>query len=480
MTGVAQRPVQQPDLSGPPGATGQPTWVEAPDTEGKLASRVAAQIESDILAAGWPAGYSLGSEPQLAERYGVSRTVLREAIRLVEHRQVAVMRMGPSGGLTVRRPDIDGVVVAAAVFLDYAGATLDDLQQARAVLEPLAAGLAADRATEAAIAELRRAIAADAGDDPVHTASVTMPRVSRRIAHASGNAAVALFVDVLLHLVSRYSREPAPTDEHFGEVLAGDAATATYCAREHMQLTRSWLRPKPPVSALSRLGAHVKLAEVVAADIYTEIIAAGWPVGAVLGSEAALMAQHGVSRAVLREAIRLLEHHRVAEMRRGRGGGLIATYPDQQACTDTAVHYLARSGVDLHTLHLARRAIEVACLDLVMGRGAHVGERLADTVGREHLRYEAGQDGFGCDLHAGIAEHCGNPVLGLFARVLAGMYSRTVANRAEEFDWPGASAEITGAHRSILDAIRLGDADIARRRLAHHLEHIHSVFDRPR
>ena len=50
---------------------------------GKLASQVARGIEADVVRQGWPVGRSLGSEMELRERFGVSRSVLREAVRLV-------------------------------------------------------------------------------------------------------------------------------------------------------------------------------------------------------------------------------------------------------------------------------------------------------------------------------------------------------------------------------------------------------------
>jgi DNA-binding FadR family transcriptional regulator len=65
-----------------------------------------------------------------------------------------------------------------------------------------------------------------------------------------------------------------------------------------------------------------KLAEALAARIERTIASRKWPVGAVLGSEESLLAKFRVSRAVLREAVRILEHHRTATMRRGPGGGL--------------------------------------------------------------------------------------------------------------------------------------------------------------
>ena len=74
-----------------------------------------------------------------------------------------------------------------------------------------------------------------------------------------------------------------------------------------------------------------KLAEVVADRIRDDIAADGWRVGEVFGSETDLLHRYEVSRAVLREAVRLLEHHSVAWMRRGPGGGLAVQTPDPTA-----------------------------------------------------------------------------------------------------------------------------------------------------
>ena len=70
----------------------------------KLAATVAAQILADVMAEDWPVGEVFGSEAELLEQYGVSRAVFREAVRLVEHQQVATMRRGPGGGLVVIEP----------------------------------------------------------------------------------------------------------------------------------------------------------------------------------------------------------------------------------------------------------------------------------------------------------------------------------------------------------------------------------------
>jgi DNA-binding FadR family transcriptional regulator len=79
---------------------------------------------------------------------------------------------------------------------------------------------------------------------------------------------------------------------------------------------------------------------VLAAAMHEDIAADGWRTGSVFGTEAELLARYGISRSVLREAVRLPEYHTVARMRRGPGGGLIVTEPQQEAIVDTIALYL--------------------------------------------------------------------------------------------------------------------------------------------
>jgi DNA-binding FadR family transcriptional regulator len=88
---------------------------------GTLGAQVARRIEDGIVSAGWPVGRNLGSEQDLQDRYGVSRAVLREALRLVQHHQVARMRRGPGGGLFVTAPDAAPATRAMVIYLDYVG-----------------------------------------------------------------------------------------------------------------------------------------------------------------------------------------------------------------------------------------------------------------------------------------------------------------------------------------------------------------------
>src|SRR5207302_2989295 len=126
--------------------------VKAPSPAGnggvpaqKLAAIVASKIVDDVFAREWPVGEVIGSEAELLERYGVSRAVFREAVRLVEHQHVARMRRGPGGGLVVTEPDAQAVIDASVMYLLRVRARLDEVFEARLVLEEIVTELAARR-----------------------------------------------------------------------------------------------------------------------------------------------------------------------------------------------------------------------------------------------------------------------------------------------------------------------------------------------
>jgi DNA-binding FadR family transcriptional regulator len=469
---------------------------------GKLASQVAHRIEDDIIRLGWPIGTVLGSEQELREKYGVSRAVLREAVRLVEHHQVARMRRGPNGGLLVCAPDAGPATRALVIFLEYIGTSVEDLMYARMLLEPLAARLAAARISEEGIERLRRTLAdeMERRDEPGIFAQDVMHVL---LGEKSGNSALFLFVDVLARLTARYAhttRRIAKDEVARGKdaahtahatiadaVIAGDAGRAESATAAHLDDVTAWLlanqsrRPGRNVSAAARVLEEpgAKLAEVVAARIRDEIARRGWPIGQVLGSEADMLARHGVSRAVLREAVRLLEYHSVAVMRRGPGGGLVVTEPDPSASIETMALYLDYRGVTSEDLRVVRDAIELGALGQVMGRrdDPEVAARLQAVIAQS----EAGAGktdalapsvpSMSASFHTELADLSGNPVLGLFLRILTELWTRHRVNSptAPQPD-PALASEAANVHRRILQAILAGDEGVARHRMRRHLE----------
>jgi DNA-binding FadR family transcriptional regulator len=220
----------------------------------KLGERVAAAIENEIMARGWPVGEVLGSEAHLIERFGVSRAVLREAVRIVESHHVARMRRGPNGGLIVSAPEMGAVQASAARFLDYADVSQEDLFVVRSVLELASIRQVIDRLDESIIAALRGALSEERILFAEHGITLHRPDIHVLIARLSGNPALWLFVDVLDNLTQHRTKRQVPRDLDLAEelhrthtgiveaIIAGDAPLAQHRMSRHLDAMSGFYR----------------------------------------------------------------------------------------------------------------------------------------------------------------------------------------------------------------------------------------------
>ncbi|MFZ4603364.1 MAG: FadR/GntR family transcriptional regulator [Caulobacterales bacterium] len=122
----------------------------------KAAEVVAARIRRAIVTGELKTGDSLPPEARLVLEFGVSRPTLREAIRILEAEGLISVSRGARGGAKVSQPDADIVARAAGIALQTHGATINDVYEARLLIEPPAARLAAERRPRQAAATLRR------------------------------------------------------------------------------------------------------------------------------------------------------------------------------------------------------------------------------------------------------------------------------------------------------------------------------------
>ncbi len=464
--------------------------------EDKRAAKIARDLEAEIVRRGWATGESLGSEHALQERFGVSRSVLREAVRLVEHHQVARMRRGPGGGLIICEPDAGPATRAVVIYLEYLGTTLGDLLNARLVLEPLAASLAAERIDEAGIARLRAVLRGEEQWRP----GLPTPRDEFHIALAeqSKNPVLQLFIDVLMRLTTRYalqSRTDTATEaveavdrmhvdhsEIVAAVTSGDAARAKTLSERHVEAVTAWLQHHHPGTARRRrkprpLATEVprgKMAEMLAATIGDDIAASGWRVGSVFGTETALLERYRVSRAVLREAVRLLEYHSIAHMRRGPGGGLVIAKPRAQASIDTIALYLQYRNPSREDLRCVRDAIEIDNVAKVVKRRGEPEVAAFLATHRSEVEEIPGDVGGAAveefRFHVGLARLAGNTLLDLFLRIIVELFRRHWSSTGQA---PPTWADVLAVHHAhlrIVDAIEVGDESLARYRVRRHLD----------
>lgn len=134
-------------------APASPTWVRRP---ANLARAVTAELVERIVRGVHPSGTPLPPEPILCQTFSVSRTVVREAVKILQEKGLVQIRQGT--GTIVTPPSmwdmLDELVLGATIAEDDTLAILDDLVVTRRVLESDMANVAAQVATEETIDRL--------------------------------------------------------------------------------------------------------------------------------------------------------------------------------------------------------------------------------------------------------------------------------------------------------------------------------------
>jgi GntR family transcriptional regulator, transcriptional repressor for pyruvate dehydrogenase complex len=150
-------------------------------------------------------GDPIGQEPELIERFGVSRPSIREALRILEAEGLISVVRGAFGGVVAHRPDQRLTARTAALVLQSRNVTLADVFQARTILEPAAVRLvAAGRGHRGAARRLRALIADEeaAIDDPVVFGPANA-RFHEGLVGMAGNETLSIVAEMLNEVVAR-------------------------------------------------------------------------------------------------------------------------------------------------------------------------------------------------------------------------------------------------------------------------------------
>lgn len=211
-----------------------------------LSSRVAAALLARIREGGLTPGARLPTENALSQDFGVSRTVIREAIVALKAQGVVETRQG--SGAFVREPNLSPVFGADA-FVSVQQLVL--MIELRKGIDCEIAGLAAERRTEEHVDEIRIALAAI---DTAVAAGGKGVREDLRfhlaVAHATGNPywvrLVGMFAPQIEACIAvtraneskRGAYQTSAKEDHarlLAAIAAGDVAAARAAARIHME-----------------------------------------------------------------------------------------------------------------------------------------------------------------------------------------------------------------------------------------------------
>ena len=212
-----------------------------------------------------------------------------------------------------------------------------------------------------------------------------------------------------------------------------------------------------PFRQLGRRKAY----EEVADRIRERIFSAAVKTGERLPTERELSTQFGVSRVVVREAVRALELSGLVSVKKGAKGGIFIAEDHQRPITDSIGNLLARGEARLEDLFEVRKLIE----PYAAGRVARIGTAkdfaaLTALVGEadaEHRR-GGGIRGLNIELHRRIIRMSGNPVLAAVGETVLTM----LYDRLKPVESRGPSGVALGLHKKMLVAFRRRDAAAAR------------------
>jgi len=431
------------------------------DTSSRLAEELARRIEDDIASGDYIAGVPLGGIRELSGRYSAGRSVVREALGLLERRGLGRMRPGPCGGFIFCKPQPEIIGAQLADHFRASGVSLRQVLDAREAVDLMAARLASARAHSHPELGPRRLVASNRD-----LAGLLSRRLE--IARLAGEPVLLPFMECLNALTADFQQldAPAPGNLRRADAALGDALcagvierTVAAATRVHQELA-GWVaerekRPSASPAACqtppSARGLSSTIARQLAADI-----ARGNRAGVRLGSEWDLCERFNVSRLTLRQAIRLLEDSGLVECRRGRGNGLIVRDRRAAGSIRLLLAFLIGEKVDPMTAGTILFQLNCYVPALAVAR--------ADTSGRAELRAALSRvescDPFDRYDLLGLV-HCvsrlaDSPIIDLFSRCLVAYEARFRASLAERLP-ARAQAHYFQLVRRLLDHLPIGD-----------------------
>jgi DNA-binding FadR family transcriptional regulator len=439
-------------------------------------------IEKEVRTGKHKPGAVLGFESHLISRYGKGRSVVRQAIRILEQRGIAYTRRGTGGGLIVAEPEPSSAVRALSIvissqfadFTDISGLTsaADNHQFLNCVgrvdfaagrdLQELARrvdGLSADefmstgghrqvldgisRAFDDPAASLAQRTAMDCGTDlvpyPIFAAEARRRGEFWELTRQLVDALVSGNVPLMFELRMRQWR----------------LFSASWSSRGNLDRVHDRIPPR-----IDEAGPQTTQsgAERLSREILRDVRQLGWKVGERIGGLDELTSRYGTSPSLLRQAVCILEEYSAVQMQRGRSGGLLIGAPDQEVATQRAVAYLrwANSDADDTNKFLIQLVLEA------LSRSPHTTDRqrlpelraVIDQMRRPDARRDPQAK---ATLYLAITRLSNSPALQLFVRVLlASLPDKPQKNS-------GSAAPAPALLDQMFDSIITGNTPSARR-----------------
>ena len=225
--------------------------IEPLGREQRLYERVAEKILELVSSRAWGPGFRLPSERELCEAFGVSRTVIREAVKALEARGVLESTTG--SGVSVRRGDLNMVSQSLETYMQLSKPVDFEfrLNEVRQVLEVEMVALAATRRTPEQVAQLHQICQQmRTGKNSAKEMAELDFRLHVTLAEATQNDLFKVLLAPLInqlrdHIILTWENFPRPVKEVFDQheaivsaVDGGEEDAARQAMLKHLRYSR--------------------------------------------------------------------------------------------------------------------------------------------------------------------------------------------------------------------------------------------------
>lgn len=230
----------------------------------KASDVLADDLRERILRGEFPEGTALPTERELVAQTRMSRTTVREALRILEVQGLVQIRTGRAGGAFVQRPGEESIASSVSLMIRGRQIRMAALLDTREAIEPSCAQLAARHRTDADLDSLERANDAIAAGGSI--AEFLTANIDWHIA-----VAVASHNELLTGFMLALSRAIYESTDNQGFI---DTTVRKSTVQAHKSITDA-IRAQDPEAAVRRMRRHVhtyaeavlKVEERVAIDV---------------------------------------------------------------------------------------------------------------------------------------------------------------------------------------------------------------------
>lgn len=405
---------------------------------------LATKIQSELEASSLPKGELIGNQADLCHKFQVTPAVLRQAVRILEARDVVTIKRGTGGGVFIKEVSLDTIANYMATLWEIEGTDLKYIIPSSRAIQRLALAMADRNMSVDDIATLRR-LQQDCleAKGPIERSQRAIVR-ENFIASLSKNPFL-----IMAHAISvRFIGNTLPfeyldlevpgtigeTDLKVEALIAGDVYAAVTAADAYMaglldrlrEWTLSGSHTKPVQESFDSSSRPVWLARQIIRVIRGEKLGNG----DFLGTESELIARFGVGRRTWRQALSLLEEHPAVESRRGTGGGIYVTDPNANRATEMVQGWFTQQAAPWPDFVCVEQELYIAHLEDLAGQ-AH--DNRSDYPAISNPTHDGRFDA----LLAQISALSDCPILRMFSTTFQPMASlhEPVKARAQDVDF---------------------------------------------